>query len=121
MFPFRLDYHRVCLFCQKVCKWRTSSQVAVRSQCIQLIIDLHGQEAQGPTVYSRLCRPHGQQRIVGLPGIGGAHVVDQLPFQRARHGVPQMRLAQVQRSDGLAAPQHDSSGNLCWLEQAGTL
>lgn len=91
--------------------------------CIQLVVDLHGQEAQGATVDPGRCCAHGLQRMVGLAAVGGAHVVDQTTLERSRHGIPQMRLPQVQHLDGLAAQHtandHQSCPLLLAVQQAG--
>lgn len=86
-----------CLWC---C---TCDEVAEGALGVALIIDLHGQQAQRPTVDARLGSAHGLQRVVGLPRVGRPHVVHQLPLQRPGNRIPQVRLPQVQRLDGLTA------------------
>ncbi len=81
----------------------TSGEVAEGAGGVELVVDLHGEQAERPAVEASLGGAHGAEGVVGLARVGGAHVVDQPPLQRARHRVPQVRLAQVQHLDRLAA------------------
>lgn len=91
---------------------RTSKKVAEGAAGVEVIIDLHGKQAQGAAVDAGLGLAHGLQRVVGLARIGGPHVIDHLALQRAGHRIPQLRLAQIQALDRLAAGQRGFLSNI---------
>lgn len=75
----------------------SSAQAAVDTEGINLVEDLHGEEAERAAVDPRLGRGEAGERVVRLAAVGGPAVVHDTAAHGAREGVPGVRRREVGR------------------------